>query len=228
MLPDNLYESAGYYSWRNPATGKRYGLGRNQEYAIREAKAANMHIAAPRLIERIEITPKGTLAEYIPIYTANLKTRGLSKVTLYNRMSAIRAIARHMGHVPVGMRQEDTAVMTKGCADFIRTYNDAGKHRMAKFMRGILIDVFADMAKNWGLPLNPARVLPNEKVEIKRERLSIDQFNAIYKVAQKAQPWVCRSMDLAIVTLQRRDDVSKMGFRDVQDGRLCVVQHKTG
>jgi integrase len=40
-LPDNLYERDGYYSWRNPETGKEYGIGRDKAQAIAQARDAN-------------------------------------------------------------------------------------------------------------------------------------------------------------------------------------------
>jgi hypothetical protein len=56
--PDGLYERGGYYSWRNPITGKELGIGR---VTLGEAKAqaaeANVHIAGlrdkPRLVDRL-------------------------------------------------------------------------------------------------------------------------------------------------------------------------------
>ncbi|ABC31274.1 Integrase [Hahella chejuensis KCTC 2396] len=35
------------------------------------------------------------------------------------------------------------------------------------------------------------------------------------------------AMDLALLTLQRREDISKMKFEDIKDGYLYVIQEKT-
>ena len=42
-LPPNLYvRNGGYYCYRDPRTGKEYGLGRDKRLAVTEAIAANM------------------------------------------------------------------------------------------------------------------------------------------------------------------------------------------
>jgi integrase len=42
------------------------------------------------------------------------------------------------------------------------------------------------------------------------------------------QKWVAPMLELALVTGQRRSDLAKMAFTDVQDGYLRVEQYKTG
>ena len=63
-------------------------------------------------------------------------------------------------------------------------------------------------------------------MNIKRERLTLELWQAIY--AEAAKPWLRRAMELAVLTGQRRDDIASMLFKDVHDGFLHVVQSKTG
>ena len=42
QFPDNLYERKGYFSWRDPRTGKEYGLGRDKRSAFDQAIEANL------------------------------------------------------------------------------------------------------------------------------------------------------------------------------------------
>jgi integrase len=58
--------------------------------------------------------------------------------------------------------------------------------------------------------------------------LTLDEFHQTYQAAQTLEPWVARSMELAIITAQRREDVAGLRFADVREGRLWVRQKKTG
>ncbi|BEN77774.1 hypothetical protein SMKC082_11840 [Serratia marcescens] len=40
-------------------------------------------------------------------------------------------------------------------------------------------------------------------------------------------PWFCLAMDLALVSGQRREDLTQMRFSHIVDGRLQVEQGKT-
>lgn len=228
-LPENLYEWNGYFTWRDPVTGKKYGLGRNREKAITEAAQANVYIAGhlKTLLDRL-IDPDRTIAAFCPQYLAAIETRELAPRTRYNRKRAIAAIREALGDVGIGARQEDAAAITRRCAEWLKTYERAGKRRMAKNLRSALIDLFGEMAAAGWLAVNPAKVIRLERVIVKRSRLTLDTFQRIYETAGQLHPWVRRSMALGLVTLQRLEDVARMGFRDIVDGRLQVAQGKTG
>lgn len=61
-----------------------------------------------------------------------------------------------------------------------------------------------------------------------RQRLSLEEWKTIYAEAEKMQPWVSRSMLLALITGQRVGDIAGMKFTDVWDDALHIVQEKTG
>ncbi len=226
QLPPNLYPNGEYWSWRNPTTGKKYGLGKDRDEAIKQAKQANAFIQAPQLTQRI-VAPHRTLGGYIPIYIDALDTKDLAENTRYGRKRAMEAVKAKLGGLLIGPRQEDAVEITRQCSDFLKEYSRDGKHRMAKSMRSVLIDLFADMAAAGWLAVNPARVIKLQPAKVMRSRLTLDAFKAIYEVAGDFDPWVRRSLELGLVAIQRREDTARMGFRDVQEGRLCVVQQKT-
>lgn len=68
----------------------------------------------------------------------------------------------------------------------------------------------------------------NPRARVLRQRLSLDEWRAIYAEAEKMQPWVSRSMLLALITGQRVGDIAAMKFTDVWDDLLHIVQEKTG
>lgn len=230
-LPPNLSEWKGYFKWRDPRTGKSFGLGRDRERAIDEALEANA-VLTPKasLKDRISHAPTGrALSDFLPTYRAKMTTGKLAAKTIEGRKSHLRAIEREMGDVAIGAAPEAVAEITRRCAVFLEGYAKAGKDRMAKAVRATLVDLFAGMAAAGWLPaVNPAAVLKLQAPKVRRARLTLADFLKIHEAAGELDPWVQRSMELALVTLQRREDVALMAFRSVQDGRLAVAQKKTG
>ena len=99
---------------------------------------------------------------------------------------------------------------------------------MAQAMRSFLRDLFAAaLSKGW-VATNPVNATKVVDAEVRRSRLTLDDFRAIHAVALKDfSPWLARAMELALVTGQRREDVIGMGPGHVRDGRLWLVQGKT-
>jgi integrase len=96
--------------------------------------------------------------------------------------------------------------------------------RTANQVRQIATDLFR-VAISRGLRQdNPAEATLKRKEKKARTRLTMVQYDAIWKLCQ---PWAQNAMDLALVTLQRRNDVVRMKFDNVEDGKLYVVQEKT-
>jgi len=63
---------------------------------------------------------------------------------------------------------------------------------------------------------------------VKRERLELAQYLPTREAASAMPEWFSLAMDLALVTGQRREDLTQMQFDHVVDGRLQVEQGKTG
>lgn len=225
-LPPNLRERDGYYSWCDPRTGKELGIGRDKAQAIKEAREANAWLEgqSPGLIARL--SSRQTIGQFITVYRETLKTRGLSKITLYHRNWELNAIDKNLGHVLIGPRQEDAVVITKAAADWLSTYEKADKLRSAKSLRSTLIDLFADAGAKGLVAVNPIKVISLKPAKVKRERLTLETFMAVYR--QAPEGWEKRSMELALISIQRREDIADMVFRGIKDGYLPVIQKKTG
>lgn len=228
-LPDNLYERSGYYSWRNPDTGREYGLGRDKADAIAQAREANRFIEdkrAGQLVTRLAGDVR-TIGAFADRYRERLDQRPAADVTRYEHKRRLVHIERDLGHVAIGPRQEDAAAITAAAAEWLRKIAKAGKHRSAQTYRGTLIDLFAEIAAAGWLSVNPIEVIRLEPAKVRRARLTFDDFWKVYNAAEQLYPWVRRSMELGLVTLQRREDIAPMGFRDQADGRLLVEQGKS-
>ncbi|MBI3444462.1 MAG: phage integrase Arm DNA-binding domain-containing protein [Magnetospirillum sp.] len=225
--PENLYETRGYFIWRNPIDGKKHGLGRDKASASLQAIEANLHIAGmltkSRLIDRVLGGEDQSVAAWCGRYAKILEDRTLADETR-------REFNRRIGKIKetLGSHQVDK-VTTKHIADFLRPWTDDGKKRMAQAMRSLMLDMFREaVAAGWAKQ-NPVAVTRAPRVAVARARLTLDMFLAIHAVALRDHsPWVARSMELALVSAQRREDVALMGRKDMRDGRLWITQEKTG
>lgn len=226
-LPPNLYRKTDkrngvtYYTYRDPESGRMFGLGRDKAAAIKEAAAANVaSIQRPVLIERISAAPSRLFSEWLKEYRAIIADRDLAASTLRNVGMRISRLDAVFGGKPIA------EVATVDVATYLTGLAKEGKAQMSRAMRSLLRDVFMEaMAAGW-VASNPVEVTKAAKVKIKRERLTLEIWQAIY--AEAKQPWLKRAMELAILTGQRRDDIASMLFSDVSDGYLHVVQAKTG
>lgn len=231
-LPPNLYRKTDkrngktYYTYRDPLTGRMFGLGQDKEAAIREAIEANFaEVLKPSLATRVsQPEPKKekvrTFSEWIVEYRTVRSERNFSIHSQNNFRGRIKRLEDEFGPKDI------KAIKTMDVASFLNTFTKEGKAHMSKALRSLLRDVFAEaIAVGW-CDTNPVDATKAARVKVKRERLSLELWKAIYEVTDK--PWLKRAMELALVTGQRRDDIGSMLFKDEQDGFLHVIQSKTG
>lgn len=226
-FPPNLYRNtAGYFYYRNPQTKEQKGLGKDRAYAFAEARAANATLANMRpsmLADWVSGKTAYSLAEWLPIY------RGLWMDKVEPAQASIRAsdsYLRRLEEWPVAKRRLPD-ITTKMVADYLDEYKMTRGAPAAKQMRSKLSDIFR-WAETQGLieaGRNPVTATRPHKVVVVRERLSLEQFLAI---RERAPAWLRNAMNLALVTGQRREDILGLKFADWRDGRLHVVQGKSG
>lgn len=229
-LPPNLYRKTDsrngvtYYTYRDPISGRVFGLGKDKDVAIREANAANHadHIR-PTLAERIAekpAAPERAFSEWIAEYVLIYAERSQSPKTLSTVKTRLKRIDKEFG------TRDIRQITTMHIAQFLSGLAKEGKAQMSKALRSLLRDIFVEaIAVGW-CDANPVDATKAARVTIKRERLTLDFWKAIY--AEAELPWLKRAMELAVLTGQRRDDIRSMVFKDDHDGFLHVIQSKTG
>src|SRR5690606_31703464 len=152
------------------------------------------------LIERISAAPSRLFSEWLKEYRAIIADRGLAASTLRNVGMRISRLDAVFGGKPIA------EVATVDVATYLTGLAKEGKAQMSRAMRSLLRDVFMEaMAAGW-VASNPVEVTKAAKVKVKRERLTLEIWQAIY--AEAKQPWLKRAMELAILTGQRRDDIA--------------------
>ena len=229
-LPINLYASKKgsryYYRYRNPETGKETGMGTDKQAAIKAAHELNARLSpAPvdlvaRVIGGIHRVD-GWLDRYQEIYgKRTIKGGPLSP-------ESIRSMKSLCNHIRHGLGTMDVAkVTTQHVAAFLDRFERTPT--TARQLRSALKDIFNEAIRQGVIQNNPVLVTRSPSVQVVRSRLSLDEFNKIYKAAASLSPWVQNALLLAITTGQRLDDIAGMKFKDVSDGYLHVQQSKTG
>lgn len=225
-LPDHLYRKTDkrtgktYYTYHDPQSGRWFGLGTDKAVAIRQAKEANAQVQAPAPSIGDRVADGRTVAQWVERYREELSERELSAATRRNQRLRLNVIAGKFGERPLG------SMSTQDWADWLREYSTAGKRQMAAAMRSLARDMYREaIAAGWA-ETNPLDVTKAPRIKIQRGRLTLDLWRAIY--AEAKRPWLKRAMELAMVTAQRREDITGLLFADSHGEALHVVQSKTG
>lgn len=226
-FPPNLYQNpAGYFYYKNPSTKQQKGLGRDRAHAFSEARAANAVLAAMKpssLADWVAGKTEYTLAEWLPIY----RTLWIEKVDPKPiTVAASDVYLRRLAESDFATRRL-SEISTQMIAQYLDAYKVERGAPSAKQMRSKVSDVFR-WAETQGLieaGRNPVTATRAHKVVVVRERMSLEQFLAI---RDQGSVWLRNAMDLALLTGQRRGDIAALKFSDWSDGRLHVVQGKSG
>lgn len=217
--PRGLFEPRpGYYVFRSIA-GTTYAIGRVPLAVARaEANAANAHEAGerPGLVEKLA-GATNTIGDILddmddPASAAN---------TVKGRKSLDGIIRDALG------AKACYALTVADCARLVDGIKAAGKARSAQAVRSRLIQVCRrGMQKGW-LDLNHAEVTRDPKVTIKRGRLTMDTFHAIYEKAPEVAAWLPKLMMLGLVLGADRLSMSQLQRSNVTGEVLTYRRQKT-
>lgn len=220
-LPDNLrVRRDGYYSYR--VDGQEFGLGRDRDAAIAEARRANIARAMrkPSLLDRIATADRNTWGIWLGKYEKLLDARTLKSNTRRTYKSqAGKARALWPESQPV------KGITTAMIADALDAIREAGKGRTAQTFRSFLKDCFREaMAQGW-IDRNPVDPTRAPAVKVQRARLTLEAFQSVQGAAGT---WLRNAILLSLLSAQRREEVSAARFADIRDGYWWVTQSKTG
>lgn len=223
--PANLYCHDGYYSYRNPLSGKKKGLGRDKAKAFSEARAANKVIATmdksslAQWVSGIEVM---TFKEWLPQYQKLWKEKkNPAETTLKAAERYLNRFAETaFAHLPLNQ------VTTVHVAKYLDEIAENSGIGTAINMRTRMLDVFSYAISKGHVETgrNPVEATIPPNYAPKRDRLSLEQFLAM---REKASSWLACAMNLALLTAQRVSDISEMKFSDCKLGYLHVEQRKS-
>ncbi|QMF24394.1 phage integrase Arm DNA-binding domain-containing protein [Citrobacter freundii] len=225
-----------YWRYKHPVTGKFHALGTNEAEAIAIATEANTRLAEQRTRQILAISDR----------IATSKGKAITTSTWLDRYQAIQDDRLKSGDIrlntykqkakPVSLLRERagmkliSAVDVRDIAQLLEEYISAGQPRMAQVVRSVLIDVFKEAQHYGEVPpgYNPALATKQPRRKITRQRLSLEEWQKIFDIADASHRYMGNAMLLSLVTGQRLGDISKMKFSDIWDDHLHVIQEKTG
>lgn len=225
-----------YWRYKHPVTGNFHSLGTNEAEAIAIATEANSRLAEQRTRQILAVSDR----------IATSKGKAITTSTWLDRYQAIQDDRLESGDIklntykqkakPVSLLRERagmkliSSVDVRDIAQLLDEYITAGQPRMAQVVRSVLIDVFKEAQHYGEVPpgYNPALATKQPRRKITRQRLSLEEWQKIFDIADARHRYMGNAMLLALVTGQRLGDISRMKFSDIWDDHLHVIQEKTG
>lgn len=217
--PPNLYERDGYFSWRHPKTREEFGIGRDRARAFAEAVEANIHLAGitkrPRLIDRLTGSCERSVKAWGEKYGEFLGKIKLADNTRRSYASLLRrTVAMYGERTMEGIK----AIDVNDGLDEIASKTP----RLAQALRNFQRDFFRQAIVAGWIDHNPVRDTKiRVPVVVKRARL---EFDVCMQVYERATGWLKNAIALALVSAQRREDVSNAQFRDFREGYWWLEQ----
>lgn len=225
-----------YWRYKHPVTGKFHSLGTNEAEAVAIATEANARLAEQHSRQILAISDR----------IATNKGKSITTVTWLDRYWKIQEERYTSGDIkantykqkakPVALLKERagmkliSSVDVRDIAQILDEYVSEGQPRMAQVIRSVLIDVFKEAQHYGEVPpgYNPALATKQPRRKITRQRLSLEEWQKIFEIANSNHQYMGNAMLLALVTGQRLGDISNMKFSDIWDDDLHVIQEKTG
>ncbi|OHV13023.1 phage integrase central domain-containing protein [Kushneria phosphatilytica] len=164
-----------------------------------------------------------SLSRWCENYVEILSMKDLSPKTMTCRRANINNLIEHLGDMAVAQ------IQPMHVARAVRAVTDSGRPYAAKNMLKEANSVFNEaLLAGWALT-NPAAHLKPLRPQPARSRLSLEQWQRIYRHAEvHGQGWLTHALRLALLSGQRRTDLVNLTFKHEWDGHLHVHQQKTG
>ncbi|HEN3623243.1 TPA: phage integrase Arm DNA-binding domain-containing protein [Yersinia enterocolitica] len=225
-----------YWRYKHPVSGKFHGLGDSEAEAKAIAVEANTRFAQQQMGQLMTARDKisrdlgkglsvsAWLDSYWKIQEERQRLGELKLSTVNQKKTPVKVMRSIIGNKLL------PEITVRDIADILGPYKDRGQLVMAQVVRRVIIDVFKEAQHAGEVPpgYNPALATKQPKSKVQRQRLSLEEWQAIYKEAGTMQPYLQKAMLLAVVTGQRLGDIAGMKFSDIWDDYLHVVQGKTG
>jgi len=180
----------------------------------------------------------GTIADLVARYFATPTRLGPTVITQSKVRSIVGRFSEEYGKLPVarvGFEHIDAIVMAKMQRNMVQTsrgLRPIGGPVAAGKLRKELVRLFNFAVKLRMIPTNPVLLADHVKLSVEQRSAGyhtwtedeIDQYRARHQLGTNAR----LALELLLWTGQRRSDAIRMGRQHIVDGRIKVVQDKTG
>lgn len=209
------------YRWLHPITRQYHYFGKacSREDAITTARALNLKFAPKTTIfDRITRSDSYSLSSLVDLHKRDvLAHRTLADKTRDTYESYLDSIARRIGDWDV------SAATPFDVAQFLKVATEGDRAR--QIYRQQLVELFATAIEEGIRPDNPAAATRRPVAKRKRARLIHTQ---LLSIRAASPPWLQNAIDLALITLQRREDLCSLRWDADVGQALRIEQHKTG
>lgn len=162
-----------------------------------------------------------TLAEWLDVHERQVLAKGYKPQTIRNRAASIKHLRRLWGD------RQITALRAHEIISALRREFLPGHASTAQRTLAELRDAYNEAIANDWAETNPAAHVRLPAHHVKRKRLSFEVWSQMRSLAHVSrQRWLESLLLLALITGQRRSDLTKMRFDDVVDGHLRIEQQK--
>lgn len=191
-------------------------MGSNRADAIEAADYLNSQLVSkPSLADRVLVSENMELfSDFLTWFEHNrLPTFKISE----NTKRDYRQKFPHI-HEALGNKRIDTISVTD-----VATFLDQFPAKQSNNYRALLSVLFKHALSRGLCASNPASATLKRDVTKIQQRLTIEAFYAIHKVAPL---WLQNAMDLGLKTLQRRADLANLKWEQIHEGYIWVKQQK--
>lgn len=214
-----------YYAYKHPITGREHGMGTDKAAAQRAARILNNRLAVHddavgALVAAVDAGGQ-TAAGYARAFAERLpelrNRRGKPLATATRREYARQLERFAADHAHLALEDLSRRHVATWLAGFPATASNRYRAVLSLMCRYAVAEGLIEH--------NPVAGTLAQPEEVQRTELHADAYHAILAAAS---PLLSRAMRLALLTLQRREDLVSMRFADYQGRVLRVQQHKTG
>lgn len=218
-------QTVWYYFWVDPHTGREFSLKTDFPQALAAARALNAkRLSDPvqELVHRIQ-RPDCTWGDHLAWYDEEVlqtwrhqKTGiPMSRKALQMRQGYLRTMRDALG-----AKRAVSEITRAEFVAFLDTLSP-GQHNV---YRSLAHRVMTHAAARGLRDDNPIELTIKKTVHVKRQRLPREAFDLI---REAAEPWFQRALDLALWSLQRREDLTLLrADQHWQGGKLYIRQGK--
>jgi len=217
-LPPNLYtnNNGTTFVYKRPDNGEREAFGSNEAQAIDAAKQLNSLLMKGKDLVNQVLGNNTSLSAFIDTYkTEIVPAKELAQATLDNYTISLNSI-QNSSMALKSMRDINLHDITEFLKDFTARSSNQRRER--------LVDLFTHAIDRGLCDTNPAA---NKLKQIYKKTKLKHTKEGVELIYNSAPQWLKNCMDVAMVTLQRREDIVKMKLPSPDDDVMYVIQQKT-
>ena len=222
-LEVNLYSNkvggTVYYRYKHPITGKFHGVGSDKAKANAAARILNAKLVQgdSYIVDQVMGINEKDMDHLISRFrTEQLPDKKLAAGSLKAYNYRLDRISRDIGNTFIRAHSVET----------IAEYLDKNFEKSPYVKHRTTLGELFRFAMLKGLRGDNPVLTTYAKADVpkERKRMTLDQYKALYRIAPTS---IQIAMELALITLQGRNEICNLKYSDEKDGGLFIVRKKS-